>query len=164
MNSRKPYKTVQQPHLCALCGKTFGKWFAIHLQCHHKNVECARSVLQLPKGSDERLVKLMLFWSLGDYRHNMDVLRAGQGTLHTSVSNQKGLSSQNRLCIPADFVVCKFCKKFIRKSGFERHNLECKAKKFYVRFELEKFSEEVIAEAEKISEGNIDLASKYLEP
>ena len=86
---------------------------------------------------------MMLLWTIGEYKHNMNALRTGQGKLHVNRFSKNDYNSQTLICIPAKFAVCEFCRKWYMKTRILDHYNVCQVKKVYKQLNLEKFCEAV---------------------
>ena len=115
-------------HYCPFCGNLIEEKVFRHLEQMHNDLESVRFILRLPKHSVERLLQVILLLNMGDYNHNMNVLKEGQGEM---LVWWKGPDTADGKCSPWDFKPCTFCKKFLHKLELDHHGRSCKIRNFY---------------------------------
>ncbi|XP_056288063.1 uncharacterized protein LOC130204996 [Pseudoliparis swirei] len=96
---------------------------AKHLERTHAEQIDVAHALHLPKGSKVRQIMLHQIRNKGDYEHNCQVLKSGEGEIVTK-DQVKNSSVSVR-----DFLPCQHCFAFYRKTDLWRHERSCKARK-----------------------------------
>jgi hypothetical protein len=109
-------------HVCVYCEESFTN-LTKHLLRRHKNENEVVRIRNLPKKSKIRADSLLKLRNAGDYKHNMDVLKNGNGTLITW-SRKEG----DEHC-PSDYLPCEDCLAFFLKDTLWRHKKTCPFKK-----------------------------------
>ncbi|XP_072566873.1 uncharacterized protein [Paramormyrops kingsleyae] len=119
--SQKLLFTVSnKKNYCYVCGKPKSK-IARHLETHKTEPEIAEA-LSFPKHSKDRKRLLETLRNRGNYQHNSDVLKSGEGSLKvkrkTNAEQEPGLK----------FVHCVYCKGMFVRKDLWRHNRRCPSK------------------------------------
>ncbi|KAG9268946.1 hypothetical protein AMEX_G17980, partial [Astyanax mexicanus] len=110
----------QKRQFCFYCKKSFSK-IARHLLMRHKNEPQVAQALSIPKGSKERLLLLGQLRNKGNYQHNIDVIREGNGEIVPK--------SRRRINKPmVDYFPCQYCLAFFLGNALLRHERTCKLK------------------------------------
>jgi hypothetical protein len=89
-----------------------------HFFSKHKNENEVKHILDLPKKSHERSVELTRIRNAGNYKHNVQALKEGKGTLVV-------VSRQSHDNDPGDYLPCEDCLGFFLKDSLWRHKKEC---------------------------------------
>ncbi|KAG9275033.1 hypothetical protein AMEX_G9507, partial [Astyanax mexicanus] len=112
MYSKKQY--------CLFCKQGFLK-ITRHLErAHHTELDVARAV-SFPKGSKQRRLHLELLRNKGNFVHNVEVLKSGDGKLVPRKQPKKDSQAQ-------DFLHCVHCQGLFAKRLLWRHMMVCKFK------------------------------------
>lgn len=96
---------------------------AKHLERKHTEETDVAHAIHFPKGSKVRQTLLDQIRNKGDYEHNCQVLKSGEGEIVTK-KQVKNPSISVR-----DFLPCQHCFAFYRKTDLWRHERSCKARK-----------------------------------
>ena len=115
-------RTYDKRQACFYCEKLYSK-IARHYVQQHKREREVRIALSFHKGSPNRKKQLEKLRLLGNYHHNLRVLRSKQGEL--IVSRRPSISNR---CNPNDFLPCSHCLGFIRRQELWKHVKSCKFK------------------------------------
>jgi hypothetical protein len=118
-------QVYDKTHFCTFCGAKIRSKIARHILTVHKKEEKVRDVLLLPKRSKERMRLLHNLSNEGNFKHNISVIRDGEGEL--IVGRRSALKSRK----PSDYTVCEFCKKWQSKKNLWRHMKACDARVNY---------------------------------
>ncbi|XP_062313543.1 M-phase phosphoprotein 8 isoform X2 [Osmerus eperlanus] len=108
-------------HYCLYCKAPHTK-IGRHLQTKHAGEMAVAHATRFPKGSSIRKDLFSQLRNTGDYHHNYEVLRRGNGELVTKKRTSRPTSVR-------DFLPCQFCCAFFRKSELWRHERVCKFRK-----------------------------------
>ncbi|KAM8854804.1 M-phase phosphoprotein 8 isoform 2-T2 [Spinachia spinachia] len=109
-------------HFCLYCKMAFAQ-IAKHLEKKHAEETDVSHAIHFPKGSKIRQTLLDQIRNKGDYEHNCQVLKSGEGEIVTK-KQVKNSSVSVR-----DFLPCQHCLAFYRKTDLWRHERSCKARK-----------------------------------
>lgn len=112
-------KAYDKCHYCKFCGTRIVNKIQRHLLTVHQGEEEVKQILFLPKRSKERSLLLRRLTNDGNFQHNIDVLREGNG--HLVVGRRSELNTKTA----SRFTVCVFCKKWQSKSNLWRHLKTC---------------------------------------
>ncbi|KAG5855867.1 hypothetical protein ANANG_G00001230 [Anguilla anguilla] len=107
-------------HFCVYCKKSNSK-ITRHLERKHAAEADVAHALSFPKGSQRRLQLLQQLRHKGDFRHNVAVLKKGDGELVTC--KKPGFSAA-----ASDYQPCQYCLGFFLKKDLWRHQGICKFK------------------------------------
>ena len=108
-------------HYCTFCVKQIACKIAKHLVTVHRDKPRVSALVQLPKQSIERRNKLQLLENEGNFKHNVNVIKAGEGKL--VVARRDGRT--NDLYDHSDFLPCQYCLKFLLKHTLWIHQNSC---------------------------------------
>ncbi|XP_034417095.1 M-phase phosphoprotein 8 isoform X2 [Cyclopterus lumpus] len=120
--ARNEKKDTCKKHFCLYCKMAFSQ-IAKHLERTHAEEIDVAHALHFPKGSKVRQIMLDQIRNNGDYEHNCQVLKSGEGEIVTK-KQVKNSSISVR-----DFLPCQHCFAFYRKTDLWRHERSCKARK-----------------------------------
>lgn len=109
-------------HFCLYCKMAFTQ-LAKHLERKHAEETDVAHAVHFPKGSKVRQTLLDQIRNKGDYEHNCQVLKSGEGEIVTKKQVKKQTISVR------DFLPCQHCFAFYRKTDLWRHERSCKARK-----------------------------------
>uniref|UniRef100_UPI0037E803F2 M-phase phosphoprotein 8 isoform X2 n=1 Tax=Semicossyphus pulcher TaxID=241346 RepID=UPI0037E803F2 len=109
-------------HFCLYCKQAFTQ-LAKHLERKHGEETDVAHAIHFPRGSKVRQSLLDQIRNKGDYEHNCQVLKSGEGEIVTK-KQVKNPSISVR-----DYLPCQHCFAFYRKTDLWRHERSCKAKK-----------------------------------
>lgn len=109
-------------HFCLYCKMAFTQ-LTKHLERKHAEETDVAHAVHFPKGSKVRQTLLDQIRNKGDYEHNCQVLKSGEGEIVTK-KQVKNPSISVR-----DFLPCQHCFAFYRKTDLWRHERSCKARK-----------------------------------
>ncbi|XP_071394677.1 M-phase phosphoprotein 8 isoform X2 [Centroberyx affinis] len=109
-------------HFCLYCKMAFTQ-LAKHLERKHADETDVAHAVHFPKGSKIRQTLLDQIRNKGDYEHNCQVLKSGEGEIVTK-KQVKNPSLSVR-----DYLPCQHCFAFYRKTDLWRHERSCKARK-----------------------------------
>ncbi|XP_075967677.1 M-phase phosphoprotein 8 isoform X1 [Anarhichas minor] len=109
-------------HFCLYCKMAYTQ-IAKHLERKHAEETDVAHAIHFPKGSKVRQTLLDQIRNKGDYEHNCQVLKSGEGEIVTK-KQVKNSSVSVR-----DFLPCQHCFAFYRKTDLWRHERSCKARK-----------------------------------
>lgn len=109
-------------HFCLYCKMAFSQ-LAKHLERKHAEETDVAHAIHFPKGSKVRQNLLDQIRNKGDYEHNCQVLKSGEGEIVTKKQVKKPSISVR------DFLPCQHCFAFYRKTDLWRHERSCKARK-----------------------------------
>lgn len=109
-------------HFCLYCKMAFTQ-LTKHLERKHAEETDVAHAVHFPKGSKVRQALLDQIRNKGDYEHNCQVLKCGEGEIVT----KKQVKNPN--ISVRDFLPCQHCFAFYRKTDLWRHERSCKARK-----------------------------------
>ncbi|KAL3055987.1 hypothetical protein OYC64_018649 [Pagothenia borchgrevinki] len=115
-------KEPGKKHFCLYCKIAYTQ-LAKHLERRHADETDVTHAIHFPKGSRVRQSLLDQIRNKGDYEHNCQVLKSGEGEIVTK-KQVKNPSISVR-----DFLPCQHCFAFYRKTDLWRHERSCKARK-----------------------------------
>lgn len=119
--SKKGKKETFKKHFCLYCKKPFPQ-LVKHLENKHAEETDVAHAVHFPKGSKVRQTLLEQIRNKGDYEHNCQVLKSGEGEIVTK--------KQTKTTVPVrDFLPCQHCFAFYRKTDLWRHEQTCKVRK-----------------------------------
>ncbi|XP_073729856.1 uncharacterized protein [Misgurnus anguillicaudatus] len=117
---QKKSRSYNKKQYCLYCSKPYAK-MARHLEFVHRNeVEVAKAVA-FPKRSKERRVKLNLLRKKGNFAHNTDVVRKGEGEMIACYRPKKCKN-------PKEFIHCIHCQGLYNKLSLWKHIKNCPLK------------------------------------
>nr|XP_046259470.1 M-phase phosphoprotein 8 isoform X3 [Scatophagus argus] len=108
-------------HFCLYCKMAFAQ-LAKHLEKKHAEETDVAHAIHFPKGSKVRQSLLDQIRNKGDYEHNCQVLKSGEGEIVTKKQVRNPISVR-------DFLPCQHCFAFYRKTDLWRHERSCKVRK-----------------------------------
>lgn len=121
-NKKEGCKQVyDKVNCCTFCMKLISSKIARHLLNVHRDQAEVIKVLLLPKRSKERVNALSLLVNEGNFKHNSQVLKAGEGQIVVACRNAVGSQLHN----PSEYLPCDICKKFLLKSSLWIHKRKC---------------------------------------
>ena len=106
---------------CTFCSKGITSKMARHLVTVHKDQAEVMKILLMPKRSKRRMDALSLLTNEGNFKHNSEVLKAGEGQIVVACRNPIGSQVHN----PREYLPCSICKKFLLKSSLWIHTKKC---------------------------------------
>lgn len=109
-------------HFCLYCKMAFTQ-LSKHLERKHAEETDVAHAIHFPKGSKVRQSLLDQIRNKGDYEHNCQVLKSGEGEIVTKKQ------VRNPSISVRDFLPCQHCFAFYRKTDLWRHERSCKARK-----------------------------------
>lgn len=109
-------------HFCLYCKMAFTQ-LEKHLEKKHSEETDVAHAIHFPKGSKVRQSLLDQIRNKGDYEHNCQVVKSGEGEIVTK-KQVKNPSVSVR-----DFLPCQHCFAFYRKTDLWRHERSCKVRK-----------------------------------
>ena len=106
-------------HFCLLvyCGKNSTN-ITKHLLGQHKEEYDNKEINRHQEISKQRKLLILKLSNVGDYKHNMEVIQSGSGTLVTWTKNQTTSSAD-------DFLPCTDCLGFFHRKNLWRHMKVC---------------------------------------
>nr|XP_055074191.1 uncharacterized protein LOC129453834 isoform X2 [Misgurnus anguillicaudatus] len=117
---QKKSRSYNKKQYCLYCSKPYAK-MARHLEFVHRNeVEVAKAVA-FPKRSKERRVQLNLLRKRGNFAHNTDVVRKGEGEMIACYRPKKCKN-------PKEFIHCIHCQGLYNKLSLWKHIKNCPLK------------------------------------
>ncbi|XP_073731051.1 uncharacterized protein [Misgurnus anguillicaudatus] len=117
---QKKSRSYNKKQYCLYCSKPYAK-MARHLEFVHRNeVEVAKAVA-FPKRSKERRVQLNLLRKRGNFAHNTDVVRKGEGEMIACYRPKKCKN-------PKEFIHCIHCQGLYNKLSLWNHSKNCPLK------------------------------------
>lgn len=120
-NNEKWKRVWDKVHYCLFCG-TSSTNLTKHFFGPHKGESEVQNVIGMPVNSTERKLALLKLRNAGDYKHNVDALKTGKGTIVTWSRK----STEER---PSDYLPCEDCLGFFLKGGLWRHRAVCPLRK-----------------------------------
>ena len=107
-------------HFCPFCLVRINSKISRHILNVHRDHPRVSPILMLEKRSEKRRALLQQLENEGNFIHNIDVLREGNGNIvvgrrPTEVDNNK----------VKDYLPCEYCRKFIIKSSLWQHQKNC---------------------------------------
>lgn len=121
-NSKKTRKETSKKHSCLYCKRTFLQ-LTKHLENKHAEEMDVAHAIHFPKGSKVRQRLLDQLRNKGDYEHNCQVLKSGEGEIVTKKQ------AKNTTIPVHDFLPCQHCFAFYRKTDLWRHEQLCNIRK-----------------------------------
>ena len=115
--TREKKKKKVKRNYCLFCSKSFTK-LRPHLEMVHANEVEVVLAISLPLYSTARKAKWQELMNKGNYAHNMEVLKTGEGRIIPRRMSQAPLGG---------FEPCKGCHAFLSKSNMARHFYKCPA-------------------------------------
>ncbi|XP_034549117.1 M-phase phosphoprotein 8 isoform X2 [Notolabrus celidotus] len=125
INPSKDTEEKKEPckkHFCLYCQQAFTQ-IAKHLERKHGDETDVCHAIHFPRGSKVRQTLLDQIRNKGDYEHNCQVLKSGEGEIVT----KKQVKNTN--ISVRDYLPCQHCFAFYRKTDLWRHERSCKARK-----------------------------------
>ncbi|XP_073732486.1 uncharacterized protein [Misgurnus anguillicaudatus] len=117
---QKKSRSYNKKQYCLYCSKPYAK-MARHLEFVHRNeVEVAKAVA-FPKRSKERRVQLNLLRKRGNFAHNTDVVRKGEGEMIACYRPKKCKN-------PKEFIHSIHCQGLYNKLSLWKHIKNCPLK------------------------------------
>ncbi|XP_041857139.1 M-phase phosphoprotein 8 isoform X2 [Melanotaenia boesemani] len=121
-NTEGEKKESCKKHFCLYCKMAFTQ-LAKHLEKKHAEETDVAHAIHFPRGSKVRQTLLDQIRNKGDYEHNCQVLKSGEGEIVTKKQVKKPAISVR------DFLPCQHCFAFYRKTDLWRHERSCKVRK-----------------------------------
>ncbi|XP_061579074.1 M-phase phosphoprotein 8 isoform X2 [Cololabis saira] len=121
-NADTEKKDSVKKHFCLFCKLAFTQ-LAKHLEKKHAEETDVAHAIHFPKGSKVRQALLDDIRNKGDYEHNCQVLKSGEGEIVTKKQ------MKNPTISVRDFLPCQHCFAFYRKTDLWRHEHSCKVRK-----------------------------------
>ena len=90
----------------------------------HRKQKRITELRKFPVGSWDRLTRIQILINEGNFKHNLNVLKSGTGSLVVN-RHCKVINSSLK---PEDFAVCKDCKSFRRRKNLAEHQKLCVVK------------------------------------
>lgn len=123
--ARKPdcKQVYDKTHFCTFCSAAIRNSISKHLLSVHVHEPAVQEILFLTKRSAQRRLMIQKLVNEGNFKHNISVLKDGNGQLVVG-----------RRCAyvsASDYTACEFCKKFQSKKNLWRHTKTCMARKVY---------------------------------
>ncbi|XP_069102076.1 uncharacterized protein [Argopecten irradians] len=119
--NEKGKKIWDKKHYCLYCSKPFSK-LPRHLETMHKDESEVIKLRSLDRRNDEqkraRSILIDKLRKAGNYSHNVEVLKSGQGEVVPKKSLTQPKSSE-------DYLPCRFCLGFYLKYDLYRHVNKC---------------------------------------
>lgn len=106
---------------CLFCSKPVVK-MARHLETVHSDKAEVAVAFQHPVSSKERQMIWKKLTNQGNFAHNKEVLRTGQGELAVRMRSKQTGQAQ-------DFLHCLYCQGLFRKKNLAKHMCKCPEKK-----------------------------------
>lgn len=116
-------KRANKYHSCVFCGKVYFK-LPRHLETLHYSEPKVIAALAFAKKSKNRKLALLEIQNLGDYNHNIEVLKAEKGVLIPKYTTRKDTEEKKY----QSYVPCKFCLALYVKDELWKHQKRCKQK------------------------------------
>lgn len=110
-------------HYCVYCKKSNLK-IARHLETKHIDERDVAHAFSFPVRSQERKKLLESLRNKGDWLHNLEVLKKGNGEIVTWKQPSANSSLNNN-----DYLPCQLCFGMFKKRDLWRHNKTCREKK-----------------------------------
>lgn len=105
---------------CVYCQKSNTK-IARHLERIHSNETDVAYALSFPKRSKRRHMLLEKLRKKGNYQHNIEVIRNGNGDLVMQKQTKRKRSVM-------EYLPCQYCLAFFLREGLEKHEYTCRRK------------------------------------
>ena len=121
-NNSSGRRVWDKQHFCFFCEGGSTNISKHYLGSHEKEHEIQK-ILSFPLKSSQRKLELSKLRNSGDYKHSLEVLKKGQGTLVTWTRKSDEDWSFN------EFLPCEDCSGFFLKSTLWRHRNVCTLKK-----------------------------------
>ncbi|XP_054628943.1 uncharacterized protein LOC129179570 [Dunckerocampus dactyliophorus] len=115
--SKKSCKRVYRRNYCLFCGKHVTK-MSRHLERFHSHKAEVAAALRFPKGSRERQKVWNRLINEGNFAHNKQVLKTGEGQLAARKRPHKTGQAQ-------DFLHCLHCRGLFMKKSLTGHMKRC---------------------------------------
>ena len=116
-------KRIWKKNFCVFCGQSKRKLHRHFLGAHRKQKRITE-LRKFPVGSWDRLTRIQILINEGNFKHNLNVLKSGTGSLVVN-RHCKVINSSLK---PEDFAVCKDCKSFRRRKNLAEHQKLCVVK------------------------------------
>jgi hypothetical protein len=112
---------------CTFCEKKICSKIARHLLTNkdHKSKPEVKEINMMPKQSQKRKIHLEILANEGNFKHNIKVLKHGEG--HLVVGRRETTQTDYQ---PGDYLPCEYCKKFILKKNLWLHHKNCNVKNY----------------------------------
>ncbi|KAJ8311177.1 hypothetical protein KUTeg_011278 [Tegillarca granosa] len=119
-NRTEDTKRSNKYHVCVFCNRSYPKQ-PRHFEDVHFNESKVKEALSLRKHSKERKKAWLVLQNLGDYNHNVEVLKSGKGVLIPKYTTRKGDQSRKYQA----YLPCKFCLGLYVKDELWKHQKRC---------------------------------------
>ncbi|XP_033759896.1 uncharacterized protein LOC117342041 isoform X2 [Pecten maximus] len=131
-NNGKKRKWDKQ-HYCMYCGKGSTNIRKHYFSKKHISESQVQRVMSFPLHSKERTLALEELRNAGDYKHNYEVIKSGEGVLvpWRNVTEETAAS---------EMLPCEYCLAFFMKTELWRHHAVCKFRKTSDRKKYRKVS------------------------
>ncbi|XP_017577082.1 uncharacterized protein si:ch211-266o15.1 isoform X1 [Pygocentrus nattereri] len=114
------HKLLSKQQFCVYCKNPYTK-IARHLRRQHAHEKDVAHALSFPKGSKKRLLLLERLCKKGNYQHNIEVIRNGNGEIVPKIRG-KGYHSM------MEYLPCQYCLAFYLRRALLKHERSCKMK------------------------------------
>ncbi|XP_059193621.1 uncharacterized protein LOC131975100 [Centropristis striata] len=120
-SNSKTHRVYDRRNYCVFCSKPMSK-MARHLERIHSDKTEVAAAFQFPKNSKERQKIWNRLINQGNFAHNKDVLKTGEGELAVRKRPSKTKKAQ-------DFLHCLYCRGLYGKKALPRHMKSCPERK-----------------------------------
>ncbi|XP_033730108.1 uncharacterized protein LOC117319405, partial [Pecten maximus] len=121
-SNTKVQRVWDKVHYCFFCEISSTNISKHYLGPHQSEAE-VQKILSYPKKSEARRLELLKLRNAGDYKHNTDILKKGEGVLVTWTRRPEDEVSSG------DFLPCEDCLAFFLRSNLWRHRKVCPFRK-----------------------------------
>lgn len=117
---------------CTYCLQPIRGKISTHLLSKkHSDMLRSTEIKFLPKQSKERALKLEILADEGNFKHNVQVLKQGEGHIVVARRRKTDDDEGGELRKPTDYLPCEYCLKFVVKRHLWSHVHRCEIRKYY---------------------------------
>lgn len=116
-NRCRPKNSIKKINVCFYCETHISSKISRHLLNVHKNEEEVKAIATLQKRSAERMSRLKQLENEGNFKHNIKVLKNGEGQLVVGRRNDDSHAVK--------YLPCEHCRKFFSRRNLYRHIKTC---------------------------------------
>ncbi|XP_062599195.1 uncharacterized protein LOC134260661 [Saccostrea cucullata] len=114
-------------NICYYCEKPYSRISRHLIQVHNKEMEIAK-ILSFPKKSKERKTLWKEIVNKGNYKHNYDVMKNGNGEIVPKYRPRSTTNNPEPENCYSSYAPCEFCLGSYKKTDLWKHQKKCELK------------------------------------